>query len=67
MYNKPMDWDGDVVEMAKTAKTAIETAKTAMDWDGDTAKQMADELWNAEIKKSTEEAVHDNMHPQRWA
>lgn len=26
-----------------------------------------DELWNAEIQKSAEEAVRDNMYPQRWA
>jgi len=66
MYNKPMDWDGDVTEFKIEAiKSAV--VKTAMDWDGDTAKQMMDDLWNTELSKSTEEAVHDNMHPQRWA
>ena len=53
-----MDWDGDVTETAKI-EAEIETAKTA--------KQMMEELWDAEMNKSAEEAVHDNMNPQRWA
>lgn len=56
MNQNAMDWDGDVTEF-ETTKIAV--AKTA--------KQMMEELWNVEIEKSTEEAVHDNMHPQRWA
>lgn len=49
-----MDWDGEDVIAIK-----VETAKTA--------KQMMEALWDAEMNKSAEEAVHDNMNPQRWA
>lgn len=31
------------------------------------AKDLVSALWDVEIGKSTEEAMHNNMHPQRWA
>lgn len=31
------------------------------------ARNAVDELWSTELGKSTEEAVRDNMYPQRWA
>jgi hypothetical protein len=53
MNKNEMEVDGDETEIK------IETAKTA--------KQMMEELWGAELNKSVEEVVHDNMHPERWA
>lgn len=31
------------------------------------ARNVVNELWNVELNKSTEEAVRNNMNPQRWA
>lgn len=31
------------------------------------AADLVETLWDVELNKSTEEAVHDNMHPQLWS
>jgi len=47
-------------EQAK-AKAEAKAAATEI------ARNAVNELWSVEMSKGTEEAVRDNMYPQRWA